>query len=111
MDTPNCQSYGRTPQPCSTSGLTVVVLNGLPKFRFCQGPQTSPPVARLSSATLFVNTQSTMKLPFESVHERLVVCWNVTAGFAIVYCASLLAACRYLLMFPLIDVLPLPNRS
>src|SRR5205823_8016085 len=106
-----CQSYGRMPQPCIVSGLTIVAPNGLPKFRFVHGPQTSPPAAELSSAVLLVSTQSTRKFLFESVHDRFVVCWNVTAGLPIVYCASLFAACRYLLTFTFTDVLPLPKTS
>ena len=47
----------------------------------------------------------------QSVQERFVVCWNVTAGFEIVYCASLFAACRYLLKLAFTDVFPLPNTS
>jgi hypothetical protein len=79
--------------------------------RFDHGPQMSPPLAVLSSATLFISTQSTTRLPLASLHDRLVVCWNVVAGLAMVYCASLFAACRYLLMFTLTDVLPVPNTS
>src|SRR5690349_17419999 len=106
-----CQSYGRIPQPCRTAGFTVVVLNGLPKFRFNHGPQTSPPVAELFSPALFKTLQSTTRLPLVSVHDTLVVCWNVVAGFEITYCASLFAACRYLLTFTFNAVLPLPKMS
>src|SRR5580765_7482602 len=105
---PNCQSYGRIPQPCSTSGFTVVVLNGFPKFEFSHGPHVSMlPVVAGDCAAGFFRLQSTTKFWLVSVQARLVVCWNVTAGFAIVYCASLFAACRYLLKFTLSDVLPL----
>ena len=66
-----CPIVGRIPQPWRTSGLTVVVLNGLPKFRLVHGPQTSPPLGLLSSATLLVRLQSTAKLLFESVHRSV----------------------------------------
>src|SRR5580765_7407908 len=99
------------PQPCMVSGFTIVAPKGLPKFRFVQAPQTSPPPAVLFSATLFISTQSTTRLLLLSVQARLVVCWNVTAELPIVYCASLLAACRYLLTLTFSDVLPLPNTS
>src|ERR1700680_495829 len=32
IDTPNCQSYGRTPRPLSTAGLTWVSAFGFAKF-------------------------------------------------------------------------------
>src|SRR5262252_2731249 len=100
------------PQPWSTSGFTVVVLNGLPKFELSHGPQVSMlPVVVGDCAAGFFKSQFTTKSLLLSVQARLVVCWNVTAPFAMVYCASLLAACRYLLTFAFSDVLPLPKTS
>src|SRR3954465_13484972 len=96
--TPHCQSYGRIPQPCSTWGFTVVVLNGLPKFEFSHGPQVSMlPVVAGDCAAGSLWLQATAKFWLASVQERWVVCWKVTAGLEIVYCASLFAAWRYLL--------------
>src|SRR4029450_244907 len=109
---PNCQSYGRTPQPWSTSGFTTVGLNGFPKVEVSQAPQLSTlPVVVGDCAPELRRSQSTTKSLSLSCQERSVVCENVTAGFAMVYCASLLAACRYLLTFTLSDVLPLPKTS
>src|ERR1700704_3399194 len=77
-DTPNCQSYGRTPEPWSTSGLTVVSTSGLPNAEFEYGPQKSPPDSRRSTDALLArppDPQSGMKLPFASVQVLVVVAW------------------------------------
>src|SRR4030095_4115544 len=88
--TPNCQSNGRLPHPCIMSWLTRVVLNGLPKFRFCHGPHS--PLAAEEA-----RSQSGAKLPFVSPHVRVVDVCSVTPGLACMKLLSLLAGCRYLL--------------
>ena len=72
------------------SWFTRVVLNGLPKFRFCQGPHS--PLA----AELF-RSQSGARSLFVSPQVRVVMFWNVTPGLAWMKLLSLLAGCRYLL--------------
>ena len=53
----------------------MVFGSGLPKFRLApvSAPQTSPPVALVFCAAELSRLQSTMRLPFESVHGRLAV--------------------------------------
>ena len=76
-----------------------------------QGPQTSPP----ARPVVFRHPANQIPVHGEIAVRRSTIC-SSSAGTSrpdsrSVYCASLLAACRYLLMFPLSDVLPLPNRS
>src|SRR4030095_15189536 len=111
MPIPNCQSYGRMPQPCCTSGLTRVVTRGLPKLELFQTPQLSPPDVRLFCAARFLRSQAGMKFLLPSVQLRVVVCWKVTAGLLIVYWLPFCAVSRYLLMFTFRDVLRVPKRS
>src|SRR5512138_2487170 len=96
--TPHCQSNGRLPHPCMMSGFTRVVLNGLPKFRFCQGPHSPLSAGLLRSHCGILSPLS--------VHVRVVVVCSVTPGFAWMKLLSLFAGCRYLLKLTLIAVLP-----
>src|SRR4029450_7703215 len=77
IDTPNCQSQGRTPQPSRIAGLIVVVTMAVfPKFRLFHCPQSSPPVARLFCRSWFMRSQSGTLLPLPSVHGRDVLVTN-----------------------------------
>src|SRR4029450_7111005 len=74
IDTPNCQSHGRTPQPSRTAGLTVVVTMAVfPKFRLFHCPHESPPVAIVFCGSGFINSQWGMKLRLPSFHVRVVL--------------------------------------
>ena len=66
---PNCQSDGRTPQPCSTAGSMIVSPAVLPNPVDDHGPH-SP------FAAGFINAQSATKLWFASFHVRLTVVWK-----------------------------------
>src|SRR5215467_8110134 len=86
MPMPNCQSDGRTPQPCSTAGSMIVSPAVLANPLDDHGPH-SP------FAAGFIRLQSATKLWFASFHVRLTVVWKLgpmrplrpsIAGFEIV---------------------------
>src|SRR5689334_22868880 len=108
---PYCQSYGLTPQPFCTSGLTRVVTAALPKVADNHGPH-SPLAAGFMKSHCGMKSLLTPR-PVVSLQLRAVVAVKdpAPAGLPMMNGPSLLAGCRYLLKLPFTDVLPLPKTS
>src|SRR2546425_13187591 len=73
IDAPKFQSAGRTPQPWSSAGSTVVSNTALPNDEFAT-PAHSPFIAGFSKS------QSGTKLSLVSVHVRVVVVLTLEVG-------------------------------
>ncbi len=68
-ETPNCQSNGRTPQPLSTAGFTIVSAFGLAKF-----PRSAAMHSPFGSG--LIRLQSGAWLPLKSMYDRDAVVWK-----------------------------------
>src|SRR5215203_4964770 len=87
-----CVSPGRTPQPLSTPGSTIVAPPGLPKLAWVDDAAAHSPLR-----AGFSRSQSTTLSLLKSVQPRLSTLRTIVApGFVDVYGKSLAAYDRYL---------------
>jgi hypothetical protein len=86
---PISQSIGRVYQPLNMSGSYVVLNTSVPNVLLFQAPHWSPPDARRSCAAGFKRSQSGLKLPLASFHDRPTVVWMRLKGLPSVHRPSL----------------------